>query len=278
MRQGVAIRRRATRVGGVGAEVVAVMELPEAHRDASFDEVVDSDLQIFDAVYEHGLQQCMPELAEWSGLPAALAAIPTWAASAESTWPLLNTNLQIFTESSATWDTNPGLLCVMEWRAGNEPAQSVSSPSDAPLVASIRTGDVPGRHGMCPVERAGGAVGLVDCDADPHPEEILFVFDANLVLGADSAVATDQDEPTVDQLVALDAVCAAAAPAVFGTERTVADLLLRARLSARSAAIDAFGAARYSVLCSAVPTDPAMLIKGSVWGIGSEPADLVPAG
>jgi hypothetical protein len=98
-----------------------------------------------------------------------------------------------------------------------------------------------------------------------------------MALGESWAAAMDITAPTDADWAALDGLCGAAAPAVFDAERTVGDVAILAEMFPDLWGVPTLGAGSYPVLCLALSADTTMLLDGPVWGLGDEPATLVPA-
>ena len=198
------------------SEVIAAIDLPADYRDAAFDDVMDSSGAIREDLLYYGLGQCRPAIAEITGLADAVEQIDALAGSGSVTWPLFEAVVMIYATPQATWESDARLICAVEWRTPGAETVQVSSPTDEPLIATLVRGGLPGRFRSCPVLEGGAIAGVVDCDASAHAQEWLFRIDVGKTLGDEFVAAVDPEAVTDEQRAALDGICAASAPAVFG--------------------------------------------------------------
>lgn len=144
-----------------------------------------------------------------------------------------------------------------------------------PALASSGAADTPDEVRLCQTFDNKAEYIPVPC-SEPHTTEVLFGFDATEVLGADWVAAVDPYALTESDVAAMDAVCGAAATAVFGSERTLIDVVILAELYFANWGTELSGGS-HQVTCLAMASDQTMLLDGPVWGLGDAPVPLAPA-
>ena len=253
-------------------EVVGTVPVPEGYEDADYDEVV-SNGRLRDDVFRSAMRACVPQVAQLSGVSAALEGADPFGSDA-LVWPGFAGRVVVSTTPEAVWEDTRTLFCVIEWRDVRGASMPVTSASpDEPAIASF-TKDAPPEQRVCRVYDLVGRLNQAPC-ARPHDAEYLFTYDA-MVHGADFVADVDPADVTVEQWIELDRACRAAANGVFGVERAQPDLAVIADVRPELWGKGPFGPETYLVACMVLPSDPAMLLDGPVWGLANEPATLVP--
>lgn len=253
-------------------EVLGTMPLPAAYADATYADLLSPEHVLVDDVFHAGMQQCVPMLADWSGVADAVAGAEPFGPQAR-VWPGFAGKVLITATPERVWADIRALLCVVEWTDVAGAPMSVASTTADPVLAAFTAGDVPERR-VCRSLDAADEYHPASC-TEPHDAELLFTYDA-AVHGADWVAGVVPDALTPQDWAVLDAACAAASPGVFGAERTQTDLALIADVDGDTWGNGPFGPDTHEVACLALPSDPSMLLDGPVWGLGDAPAVVVP--
>lgn len=254
-------------------EIVAVVAAPDDLVAAGYGAMVSSDGTLSAEATDGGMELCGPAIEGASGLTERLSGVVPFDKLV--LWPGVSGNPLVAAPPEAVWDASPFLLCALQLVGGDGQPQAHQWDSGLPALTYFGGQATPEELRVCDLYDAASASFLPVPCSRPHSSELLFAYDARELKGngwptdLDPAVMTDKD------WYALQSVCTAGWSQVFGTRRKATDVAIVVDLSPAEGN-SVFGEDVRAVLCLAAPADPGMLLDGPVWGLGDEPATLVP--
>lgn len=259
-------------------EVLGILStLPPEFAEADFEALTDDAGKLRADVLAYGLRECSPFVSEWSGLGDTVGEVPIFAVADAILWPVIDGSFGVVLPSSALWRDHPVLYCTVQWTDDEGFPMNRAANSEEPLLASYARGAQVGSWRQCLID-GEEQVFPEDCDATPHSAQWLFSFDATAVFGAAWTDAVDPRAITDEQRSDLDDACASASPAVFGGSGIRDDLRLQGDAPLAFWGQSPLGPDFHQAGCVVRPIDPETLIAGRVWGLGDQPARLVPVG
>lgn len=254
-------------------EVLLAVPVPAEFGVVTIEDAVDVGGDVNTRLMDYTLPLCSAELARASGVVDAVSGVPGLADA--YLWPIMPGTITAQAPPDAVWAEYPVMICMYGWLDDPTVATPrVTSTSADPVVASFGSTDAGDAVRTCFAATSGYE--LVPC-SEPHDAEALFQFDAEVALGADWVGGVDPLALDDEQYAALDGICGAAAPAVFGAERTQQDVSVLGEVIRDAWGTPSAGSGSYPVMCVAYPADRGQRLAGPVWGIGDAPATLVPA-
>lgn len=252
-------------------EVVGTVPLPEGYADADYADLLGPSGALLDDVFRPAMRQCVPMVAKAAGLTAALDGADPLGPDA-MVWPGFSGGVLVVATPPSVWAEAHALLCAIEWRGADGRPAAVTSEDERPAIASFTQAGPPERR-VCRSVDASGVFRTADC-ARPHDAEFLFSYDA-AVHGPDFVARVAPGAVAPEDWAVLDAACWAAAPGVFGADRTLTDVAIIADVDERTWGAGPLGADSHRVACMAMSSQPGQRLDGPVWGLGDEPAALV---
>lgn len=254
-------------------EVLRTVEVPPELSGVSRADALDRSSDANHRIMEYVLPLCIAELVDATGLDAVANRVPLLEGAA--LWPGIAGGATVHGPPEAVWDETHLVVCTAFWTDITGARIDVESRTEEPVLESFGSPAASEAMRVCMNLQDGGY--LRSPCSQAHYAETLFQFDAALALGDSWVAGVDPAAVTAEQFGTLDSLCDAVAPAVFDAERTAADVAILAELLPQTWGVPMVSGGSYPVFCVAVPTDPALLLDGPVWGLGDEPATLVPA-